>query len=244
MVEYGATKYGFEPAGEGITVPPPTLVDETTNKDGTLNPEYADQYYEQAPAPLRPQASIKPRPQLVLENFPQPQQQIQYQPAPKAPSPVPQRAQIAGAIQNIEYVPQTRPPAATRTFQPALRPQVQPQTFSYASPAPIQEEEEIQTPRPKITYAQPALRPQPQTTFRFADPAPVQQFAPAPRPVPVQQFAPAPQPAPVQRPAPQFAPQPQRAPAGRGGILDQLSKDYALPSGGAAPLHDISFGYY
>lgn len=29
VVEYGATKYGFDPSGEGITVPPPTLVDES-----------------------------------------------------------------------------------------------------------------------------------------------------------------------------------------------------------------------
>lgn len=48
VVEYGANRYGFQPAGEGITVAPPTLVDETTNKDGTLN-EYADNgnYYNQ-----------------------------------------------------------------------------------------------------------------------------------------------------------------------------------------------------
>lgn len=44
VVEYGATKYGFAPSGEGITVPPPTLVDES-NKDTE------DQYYEPAPAP-------------------------------------------------------------------------------------------------------------------------------------------------------------------------------------------------
>lgn len=155
-------------------------------------------------------------------------------------------------------MPQSRPPPA-RIAAP-LRPA--PQTFQ---PAPIQEEqeyEEIPAPRPpKITYAQPApLRPAPArpapTKFGFEAPAPARpQFsfdAPAPvRPAPPK-FAPepqyAPQPAPV-RPAPQqFAPAPRPAPrpiqAGRGGILDQLSKDYALPQGGAAPLHDISFGYY
>uniref|UniRef100_A0A182U781 Uncharacterized protein n=1 Tax=Anopheles melas TaxID=34690 RepID=A0A182U781_9DIPT len=36
VVEYGANKYGFQPSGEGITVPPPTLVDETTGKDDLL----------------------------------------------------------------------------------------------------------------------------------------------------------------------------------------------------------------
>lgn len=33
-------------------------------------------------------------------------------------------------------------------------------------------------------------------------------------------------------------------PQGRASILDQLAKDYALPSNGAAPLTDISFGFY
>lgn len=42
IVEYGANKYGFQPSGEGITVAPPTLVDETTNKDG-LQLDYEDE---------------------------------------------------------------------------------------------------------------------------------------------------------------------------------------------------------
>lgn len=46
VVEYGANKYGFQPSGEGITVAPPTLVDETLKEE----PDYADE-----PAPQRPQ---------------------------------------------------------------------------------------------------------------------------------------------------------------------------------------------
>lgn len=42
IVEYGANKYGFQPSGEGITVAPPTLVDETTNKEG-LQLDYEDE---------------------------------------------------------------------------------------------------------------------------------------------------------------------------------------------------------
>lgn len=34
VVEYGANKYGFQPSGDGITVAPPTLVDESTDKNG------------------------------------------------------------------------------------------------------------------------------------------------------------------------------------------------------------------
>jgi len=46
VVEYGANKYGFQPSGEGITVAPPTLVDETAKEE----PDYPDE-----PVPQRPQ---------------------------------------------------------------------------------------------------------------------------------------------------------------------------------------------
>lgn len=42
VVEYGANKYGFQPSGEGITVAPPTLVDESTDKNG-LQISYDDE---------------------------------------------------------------------------------------------------------------------------------------------------------------------------------------------------------
>lgn len=53
IVEYGANKFGFQPSGEGITVAPPTLVDETEGKDG-----YND--YEEAPARF----AVRPKPQV------------------------------------------------------------------------------------------------------------------------------------------------------------------------------------
>lgn len=124
-------------------------------------------------------------------------------------------------------MPQTRPP--TKSFSPApLRPA--PQSFSFADPAPVDEQD---------NYAEPAPAPRPSPKISYAQPAP----APA-RPLP--QFAGTFGPAP--KAAPQFAaPAPRPNPVTRqsgGGVLDQLAKDYALPQGGAAPLHDISFGYY
>lgn len=227
VVEYGATKYGFEPAGEGITVAPPTLVDETTNKDGSLNAAYADPYYEPVPAPSPPRQSLassrpQPRPEPSYDSFSDSQQF----------APAPQRS-AASPSASFDYVPQTRPP--TKSFAPApLRPQPS-QSFSFADPAPVDEQD---------NYAEPAPAPiRPPTKFSFAQPAPA-----PPRPAPqfassANSFAPAPQ-----RPSPpQFAPRPQpvtRQSGGGGGVLDQLAKDYALPQGGAAPLHDISFGYY
>lgn len=51
VVEYGANKYGFQPSGEGITVAPPTLVDETRKEE----PEYEDEIVVR---PQRPQVSM------------------------------------------------------------------------------------------------------------------------------------------------------------------------------------------
>ena len=55
VVEYGADQYGFQPSGEGITVAPPTLVDETTSKEALEAQKYQDyQDYQQSvsrPAP-------------------------------------------------------------------------------------------------------------------------------------------------------------------------------------------------
>lgn len=233
VVEYGATKYGFEPSGEGITVAPPTLVDETTNKDGVINNAFADPYYEPVPAPSPPRQSLAPRPKprpqpASFDSFSNTQQ---FAPAPQRSAP----------SANFDYVPQTRPQA--KSFSPApLRPQTSSQ-FSFTDPAPVDEQDNYAEPAPPA--------PRPQTKFSFAQPSPPLN-RPAPQfptansfsPAPTNSFAPAPQ-----RPSPpQFAP-PRPQPVTRqsgsgGGVLDQLAKDYALPQGGAAPLHDISFGYY
>lgn len=46
-VEYGATKRGFEPAGTGIDVPPPTLVND---ENALQNAEYDDGQYREDPS--------------------------------------------------------------------------------------------------------------------------------------------------------------------------------------------------
>lgn len=40
----------------------------------------------------------------------------------------------------------------------------------------------------------------------------------------------------------QYVPRQSHGGQVRGSVLDQLAKDYALPSGGSQPLHDITFG--
>ncbi|XP_058812871.1 uncharacterized protein LOC131677188 [Topomyia yanbarensis] len=247
VVEYGANKYGFQPSGEGITVPPPTLVDETTGKDALL--DYEDNIPAPRPQKIRPS---KPRFQEVPQQRPQPQfydyeeeqQQQQAPPQPRlqpqpqpqpqypqgqyvqhshfgsaaGPARPPQRAQIANAVPiDVVYSTNQRPARPEPTYD------TRPQAFPSASPVP----------EPRIRYSAPA--------FAGAAPAPLPNAHQAPQPSFASQPAYAPEP--QARPAPAVY---QARPAqGRStSILDQLAKDYALPQGGAAPLHDISFGYY
>ncbi|EAT45700.1 AAEL003027-PA [Aedes aegypti] len=258
VVEYGANKYGFQPSGEGITVPPPTLVDETTGKDALL--DYEDNVPAPRPQKIRPS---KPRAQELPQPSPQPQPQPQYydyeeeqhqpqlqhhqqpqlhtqahfQPQPQQQPryiPQPQQPQVQ-YVQNSHFGPGALAagPAPQRAhianaapidvvYSPKQRParpeqdyDTRPQTFPNAAPAP----------EPKIRYSAPA--------FAAAAPAPLPKSNPAPQPV----FAPQPRPAPAVY-------QPRPAQGRSTSVLDQLAKDYALPQGGAAPLHDISFGYY
>uniref|UniRef100_A0A182FIR3 Uncharacterized protein n=2 Tax=Anopheles albimanus TaxID=7167 RepID=A0A182FIR3_ANOAL len=257
VVEYGANKYGFQPSGEGITVPPPTLVDETTGKDGALLLDDDAAAGSVAPRPQhkphragaskpRFQEVHNPQPQRpqpqYYEDYEEPQQQHQqpqqeparYQPAPQyvqrsqfgaapAPSlgPVPPRPlQVANAVPvDVVYSPKQLPARPDTEYR-----NVGPHTFPQAAPA------------------QPHNN---NNNIRFSQPS----FAPAPPSVPQQQhqqhhsatksaqaaFAPGPQPAVYQ---------PRPAQGRSTSVLDQLAKDYALPQGGAAPLHDITFGYY
>lgn len=56
VVEYGANRYGFQPAGEGITVPSPTLVEQREGDDG------GDEEPEQAEQPRPSERPRKPVP--------------------------------------------------------------------------------------------------------------------------------------------------------------------------------------
>lgn len=93
VVEYGANQYGFQPAGEGITVAPPTLVDETTGREGLeAQNQYQDYDYRQ-------------------------QQQQQQQAAAPRPAPAPQQQQ-----QREQYRPQYESQSHTQAiYAPAQR---------------------------------------------------------------------------------------------------------------------------
>jgi hypothetical protein len=262
IVEYGANKYGFQPSGKGITVAPPTLVDETTNKDG-INPDYDE--YE---APVR-----RPQPQAPRASRPRPIEQPQYfnyeepkaAPAPvQAPrpkytqtdvptGPAPPRLQIPGAApaQDVTYSDRPRPPRPENQYSSQQNFGVGPQQF----PTQQQQHQLLHhqpqpAPQPSfraVNKPQHAFLPAPQpkqaaySAPRFAPQQPEQYFAPQ-QPQQHEQAAPQPQPQPQQ-----YAPQPKQYSQGgrsNSGLLDQLAKDYALPQGGSPALHDITFGFY
>ena len=89
VVEYGANQYGFQPAGEGITVAPPTLFDETTGRDGLeLNNQDYDYRQQQAPANQAPQQAPaqQPREQYRPQYEPPSHTQAIYAPAQRTPT--------------------------------------------------------------------------------------------------------------------------------------------------------------
>ncbi|VVD03329.1 uncharacterized protein LOC126968038 [Leptidea sinapis] len=221
VIEYGANKFGFQPAGEGITVAPPTLVDETTREDG-LRPNKQQQqsidydYEEPAPRPA------PRRPPQAAYRAPSPPPQ-QYRPAPQQQEyrPAPQQQQYRPAPQQASYKTSSAPVPPKPAF------------FAGAAPVPVDNDNN------NFLNSEPQPR---QQQYR-----PKQDFRPAPQP---QQFAPRHtevdfnqnySPAPQQFPPANQYPQQKNQPYS---MLDELLKEYALPKGGSAAVHDITFGSY
>lgn len=76
VVEYGANKYGFQPSGEGITVPSPTLVELRPDEDSDEEPPRLVK---------RPSSSLSPKPQKPLyRSRPENDGFVQQQPIPNA----------------------------------------------------------------------------------------------------------------------------------------------------------------
>lgn len=220
-VEYGADKFGFQPAGEGITVPPPTLVDESLNKNNNLvqEDEEPQQYFQPAPRPQSRPAAARP---------PQHQQQYQDFSVPQQASPVPQRPLAIPGAQPAGITYSERPQSYNPPPQQKYRAPANPERFApqFASARPVQFEE-------------PAPVHQTFDDFQFNGFSSQQQQP--------QRQAPPPQQQPIHYAQLPVQQQQRSAPRSSGGsILDQLAKDYALPSNGAPALHDITFGanYY
>jgi hypothetical protein len=243
VVEYGANKYGFQPSGEGITVAPPTYVDETTGKDQIdyedEPPRYAPKPKAQAPRPYKPAPAPKPQ-KSYFEDLPVEPQYYDYEQEAQQvrPAPTPAPAPIRPKYTQVKL------PA-----QQQQQPQPQPQQPQYQNTIDIVYS---QSPRQQAPARQSFFDDRQPQTFPAIDtqsapaapriPAqPTQIFSPAPQrsaPAPKQQFQYQPAPIPQSRPAPVYQSQGGRSTS----VLDELQKDFALPNSAPA-LHDISFGY-
>jgi hypothetical protein len=168
VVEYGANKYGFQPAGEGITVAPPTLVDETKRpREGPTSSavDYDDgQYYEepqvrsQAPArfsPPRPAPArfSPPRPAPAPRPAQESYSYDTYSEPPSAPRPSPPRHSSNGPVPPRAQIPGAIPAGGSSTG------------IVYSQPRPA--------PKPHgFTQAIPAVRPDPEPPVYRPQPIP------------------------------------------------------------------------
>ncbi|KAG4067793.1 hypothetical protein HA402_010479 [Bradysia odoriphaga] len=245
VVEYGANKFGFQPSGEGITVAPPTLVDETTDKNGQQIPDYEDEQ------PQRPQQQQQQKPYIARIPRPQPQPQPQPQQRPQIPQRPPQQPHYFQFEQQEQQQQYLAPSVARAQIENAAPIDVvysSRQRAARPDPEYSQQQTFIPAP-PQVHEHQPSYAPSPIA----------RSFPPAPRPV--QQAQPIAYSAPKSLSQPQYhAPQPQQqqqyqapqqqqyaASSNQGrstSVLDQLAKDFALPQGGSPALHDITYSYY
>lgn len=236
VIDYGANRYGFQPAGEGITVAPPTLVDETT-KDGRGSfADYDDEpVYTPQPRVQRPQKRpqiFAPRDQAApTRSYNGFAHEIRATPAPTFEG-------VAFTATPAPSFAQPRRPSPVRFAAPAPVAQVQQEVQHF--PEQVSHISQVQQIPQQVQQIQQQVQQIPQQLQHIHQPvqqAPVPQRAVVPNAVPV--FTPAQSPPP--RPAPvreQFSSPPS------GILLDQLLKQYALPAGAGQPLHDITFGSY
>lgn len=117
IVEYGANQYGFQPAGDGITVAPPTLYDETTGKDGLPQEDDSPQPQQQAqpPPPRIQQLLYQQQQQAQLQAQQQARQQQQQQAQYEQARPLPPSQSHTQAV----YQPR---PALPKQQQPIFTP--------------------------------------------------------------------------------------------------------------------------
>lgn len=279
-IEYGANKYGFQPAGEGITVPPVTIGNDTDSSERQQFEDEEPQFVQvpvKSARPVQPPPKRKPqrpppqtfflqdeeeRAQFRPQPIPQPyfvreQEDAPIRPSqrqfPGAPGSIPIRPEDINSLQFVigdssslarpnEIPQQRRPPfqfpVASSEEQGAEGP-APPRPFPQGLPIPsVFDAAQAQISQ----FGSPSgeIEPQSAPVFRQARPqAPVRGQA---RPRPQPQFV-------FVSQAEEGAPQvPQQAAVRRNSnsgpgsrsILDDLVKQYSLPSGSPA-INDFSF---
>jgi len=120
IVEYGANQYGFQPAGEGITVAPPTLVDETTSKEALEAQAYQEYQQQQQQAARPAYQSPSPPAQTHTQAVYAPAQVAPSRPAaPKPPIFTPAAAPQSQLLRNPNYDEPAPPPSQLYNQGPA-----------------------------------------------------------------------------------------------------------------------------
>jgi len=243
VVEYGANKYGFQPSGEGITVPSPTLVE--------LRPD-EDERDEELPVPAKRPSSAKPtKPLYRSQKVQQPQQpqpisvasdfddgEWTAQPATQPQQPAPSHRPSATATRPNKSIPPVSgsfravpveqssdlgPSASFQSVQDfgdrrlAARNERPPQISAADHPYQTFEEHQEPLTEPPTLY-QAVAKPAARRTGTASS---------ASRPV-----------APTLSNNYRTAPRQMRT----GGVLDQLAEQYALPESRSPVSHDFSFG--
>ncbi|KAL1465359.1 hypothetical protein WDU94_004940, partial [Cyamophila willieti] len=238
VIEYGANKYGFQPSGEGITVPEPNLVDDTTeafDKNGRpIITESEEPIVERPrprqparapaarPAPSRQQfasASFQSRESLVQEDRQENTAPVQFVPqSPPRASP------------SFSAPPPPPPPSFSAPQQPSFS---APQQPSFSAPQQPSFSDDAPPPRLQPARLQPQFNaaPAPPRPVSFAGAAPISSGPPPsfvnagpapPRPVAFAGASPA-------GPSEEFQPQPQFRPRPAQGFFQPAPPSFSQP---------------
>lgn len=267
-VEYGANKYGFQPAGEGITIPPVTIGNDTddSNNNGSPAEEELQTFVpvpvrapKPAPAPKRRPSKPPPQSQFLVDQRiarPQIPQQPYFvrEPDDVQIRPQPQRTPTPNDINSLQLIlgNELRDPSQFQFRSNDIPPQ---RNF------PVEESPEEPIPRPfpqsltipsafdqQLQFAQ-ASGPPSNIDFNQHFDVPSAPRAPAPsafRPSGRSQSKPQPRPQVLFISQPEDIQQPGavRRNSNIGpqnpSILDQLLKQYAIPNASPA-INDFSF---
>lgn len=249
VVQYGANKYGFQPSGEGITVPSPTLVE--------LRPEEDEEQDEEpAPVPAKRPSPAKPMKPLFRNNNNGPESEVglvrSQQPSLKPIS-------VASDFDDGQWTaqPVSRPQQSAPSHRPAPRPnKSSPPVSGSFRAVPVEQSsdlgpsasfESIQdfggrqaTGNGRVQSHVSSVDHSYQTFEEHQEPLtePPTLYQPVAKPA-ARRTSSASRPA-----APQLSSNYRTAPRQMrtSGVLDQLAEQYALPESRSPVSHDFSFG--
>jgi hypothetical protein len=253
VVEYGANRYGFQPSGEGITVPSPTLVE--------LRPEEDEQDEEPAPVPAKRPSPAKPtKPLFRNNNNNRPESDVGFT-RPQQPSLKSQPISVASDFDDGEWTaqPPSRPQQSAPSHRPAPRPNKLAPPVSGSFRAVPVEQPSDSGPSASFESVQDFGGRRPTGNRPAAHASSVdhsyQTFEEHQEPMtePPTLYQPVARPAAkrtgtaqsASRPAaPQLSTNYRTAPRQMrtSGVLDQLAEQYALPESRSPVSHDFSFG--